>query len=525
MFANELTITVENLRGIKHLEFQAPTRHGVYVLSGVNGCGKTTLLTALARISDPNAFNSYLVSTPFDDFSKSKISYRIVKNGHEYNGSFKRAKKYWNPEQKKFNLSAVSPFSSVTFISTAHQRFIESSILDNLIVKTDARSVLAPNDIREGMARILSNDEFKKLRYQTIKNKGAAVKNPRRDNKVYYIPLEGGHSYSEIHFSFGEKMVLNALEILTKAKEKSMLLIDEIELALHPTAQIEFYNYLKENAKSKKLLVILSSHSASLIKAAEKRIYLDHDRDNEGCIIAKMDCYPAYILKDVSFTDDLSPDFLFFVEDIQAKRLLEAIIYEMKSRENYIDNLIYRICPVAGWEETIRLMAYFKSIPPYSNKNVEAFPDKDAEETIQSIIDKPEDKRTDSDQRRLKLWRDNQENILTLHITPELGVWTWLSSVPDAQTQLQNMLEHQFGNQVFNISQLVGMVAATQPTGKNLREQAKYRLMDVAKAIQLHLPELSYDTYYKLLYKSYVVCNYEEIKSYYKEKFCLILHR
>ena len=36
------TITIENLRSIKHLEFEVPTS-GVHVLTGCNGCGKSSL--------------------------------------------------------------------------------------------------------------------------------------------------------------------------------------------------------------------------------------------------------------------------------------------------------------------------------------------------------------------------------------------------------------------------------------------------------------------------------------------------
>lgn len=509
MFADQLTITIENLRGISHLVFHAPTKHGVYVLSGVNGCGKTTLLTALARISDPNAFNAYLIDTPFDNFSQSKISYKIIKDGQEYIGSFKKAVKYWNPVPKNFNLAAISPFSSVTFISTAHQRFVESSILENKIEKTDTRSLPASNVLRYGMSRILDNPIFQNLRFQTIKNKGAAVKNPRRDNKVYYIPLEGKKSYSEIHFSFGEKMVLNALEVLTKAKEKSIVLIDEIELALHPTAQVRFYEYIREIANDKKLLVILSTHSASLIKLAKNRIYLDHDPDVQGGVIVKNDCYPAYILRDITFSEDINPDFLLFVEDVQAKRLLDTILNEIKRREHYQGNLIYRICPVAGWEETIRLMDHFKSIPPYSAKNVEAFPDADAADSIQAISDKPEENRTDSEKRRLALWNDANYNILPLHITPELGVWNWLSSGHGAVNAFKNLIEDKYGNQIFNLSNIITDVAALPPTGKNEREKAKFRLMDLFTELKMHMPELDEDSYYKFLYKSYVISNYD----------------
>lgn len=49
-------ITISSLRNITSLVFDVPIS-GVYVLTGSNGSGKTSLLMALSRIFDKNAFN------------------------------------------------------------------------------------------------------------------------------------------------------------------------------------------------------------------------------------------------------------------------------------------------------------------------------------------------------------------------------------------------------------------------------------------------------------------------------------
>lgn len=40
-------ITLKNIKAITNLEFHFPEKNGVYLLTGTNGCGKTTLLIAL----------------------------------------------------------------------------------------------------------------------------------------------------------------------------------------------------------------------------------------------------------------------------------------------------------------------------------------------------------------------------------------------------------------------------------------------------------------------------------------------
>ena len=91
-----------------------------------------------------------------------------------------------------------------------------------------------------------------------------------------------GRWYSELSFSLGERMALNALDYISDIPRQSMLLIDEIELALHPIAQVLFYNYLEKKAEEKDIVIIISTHSATLIKRAKNIQYLE--KDDEGHI-------------------------------------------------------------------------------------------------------------------------------------------------------------------------------------------------------------------------------------------------
>lgn len=52
-----------------------------------------------------------------------------------------------------------------------------------------------------------------------------------------------------MNFSLGERLVLNTLDYAQDVPDNSLLLIDEIELALHPTAQVKFYEYVQGLAR------------------------------------------------------------------------------------------------------------------------------------------------------------------------------------------------------------------------------------------------------------------------------------
>lgn len=48
-------IIIENIRNIRHLEFEMPSP-GLHILTGKNGVGKTTLFTCISRICNSNAY-------------------------------------------------------------------------------------------------------------------------------------------------------------------------------------------------------------------------------------------------------------------------------------------------------------------------------------------------------------------------------------------------------------------------------------------------------------------------------------
>lgn len=521
MFIRKLIITLENIRGIKKLVFEAPTKSGVYVMTGINGSGKSTLMTAMARISDNSIFSSDFVDTPFDSYGSSKISYHMEKEDCTTDVYFTRSKSKWNPHPKNCSLGKAAPFEQVIYINTSTQRFFEWAIKTQPIEKTEASARSASPILKAGLKEIIGSDKFEKLKYQTIKNIGAAVRRPKRGNKVFYIPRADGSTYSELNFSLGERMILNALDALENVKERSLLLIDEIELALHPIVQINFFDYVKRIAKEKNLMVIISTHSPSLIRYAKNRYFLESDKN--GIVEVKSECLPSYILRDLTIESENNPDYLLFVEDEQAMRLLNVIISIIKNKENCTKYFTYRIIRVGGWEETIRLMSDFKTVKPYSDLTVKAFPDLDAKQAFDDMESKDSEDRTDADKRRIELWKNNLQNILPLHITPELGIWNWILS-SDASVKIQEFLEREYGILTFKIKNCIDYVIDHTHNGSNEREQAKYKLMDLVTQLVEHLPAIRRERAYDLIYSCYVEYNYEDIKLYYKQFFCKILN-
>lgn len=450
------TIKIENLKNITLLEFIIPIG-GVHILTSINGSGKTTLLTCLERLANSYAFQRHFRTSSniqFDNFQNSKITY-------SHNGaavSYKYKNTNWTPTPKKGSQVLKSMgFGQVVFLTSAGERFyVQTQELDT------SKIISAPAFFKDGMNEIFQTTKFNDLRRVKLSGKG---KGNKRRNFGFLLPSisQAGQSryFTERNFSLGEVLILNALSELINVADNSLVLIDEVELALHPRVQVKFLNYLTRIATQKNLTVILSTHSSSLIKAAPKLIYLE--RQTTGIVDIEYDCYPAIALQNVAVQEEVQPDIVFFVEDEAAKYLLEELVNYYFTRINVIRRPIIKTLPVAGYKQTIKLTEASAVYLIPANTKVMCFLDLDVLNTFNNLQAKPN--KTPAELAEFTMFNSNAASIKYLPITPELGIVNLLNTNPNQHIQ---PLQLHF-NSVFDIAQIIadelnrGLVYSANP--------------------------------------------------------------
>lgn len=201
-----------------------------------------------------------------------------------------------------------------------------------------------------------------------------------RNNKIYFI--HGQRLFSEKNFSLGELCLLRLGEKLTsEEKEKNLILVDEIDMALHPRAQIRLYDKIKKIVDKNKHTILLSSHSPCLIKKACPRNAILLERNSSDEVkFTKSPTISRALGEVVHLEDETLIDIIYFVEDDQAQFLLDSLISEYFRRpENHNDvKPNFRIIPAGGYAQVVKI---------YQNANCftanyirkYAFVDKDAE--------------------------------------------------------------------------------------------------------------------------------------------------
>lgn len=449
-------IQIENVKNITTMEFNIPNP-GVFVLTGANGSGKTTLLTALHRIGFRNAFANFFKTTANEDkldfFGDSSITYKIG----EEEVSYKYGNTRWSPTPRK-NSKILEKFGfpQVKFIAADAKRIeaTEDELKSNRIKP-------AEDDISKDIKSILSDDKFDNLKYINTKR--------GQGNRAYLIAKKirsKNYYFSEKNFSLGELCVLRLVTSLKDISYNSLVLIDEIEMALHPKAQAALFNYLLRVAEAKNLTVIFSTHSASLIKRASRKRILLLKNKGDGVVECLKNVYPAQALGDIAYDDEISPDFLFFVEDYKAKQMLEQIIEKYKSIA--FTTLIpprYKVVPVGGFKETIEFLTNSDQIFGDEVKRY-AFLDKDVE--TESIEEAKQNEKFEF----LQKVKNNKAKIKYLPCTPEQGIMQLLEA--DILTHSE-AIKSFFNGQNVDISRLMDGEDYRSISDQRPRKKAKHQ--------------------------------------------------
>jgi ABC-type lipoprotein export system ATPase subunit len=483
-----MQVTLEKLKKIKKLEFVIPNE-GVWLVTGINGSGKTSLLAALFRIGSSHAFQRYYRTTTFEDkldsFSDTKITYKINSNqvSYAYGGRRWRA-----TPSRNSKLFLEFPYNSVKFIEANGSRVEPfAHEIRPKLVKT------AHEDIRIFMSYVLDDTKWDKLKYvNTRRGVGSAA---------YLLPyLSKGVTYyfSEKNFSLGELCVLRLACQLSNIPQTSLVLIDEIEMALHPQAQVRLLEKVKEISSTKQLTTLFSTHSATLIKNIDRKKIILLQEQAARVFKSVLNVYPAQVLGEIAFDDELSADYIFLVEDKQAKILLEQMlafyISETQSSRGY--SPLYKIVPIGGFVQVVEFLNSTSQIFPEYVKRY-AFLDEDVKS--ESLVNAERQNM----QSLLQLFAQSDNYIKYLPCTPEVGLMEMIEG-EGVRTEINSL----FNGASINIQRIISSPAYIALNKKNNRDKAKDRIKHIVAKINCSTGVINNDIY-KSLYKLYCEQTYK----------------
>lgn len=488
-------VKIRNLKGIESLDFEIPNP-GVHLLAGSNGSGKTTLLACLRRIRHSNSFQlhflSSLQSKKLDSFNEAEVIYTL----NEESVTYAYAGERWVPRPRRSsNLVKNFGYPDVLYIGATASR-ITPRPEDFTTVKLKP----ANGAIVQAANSIFDTNRFSDLRTinLTTGNKNQAfvlINKGLNSNKTSY--------FSEKNFSLGELCVLKLLRDLNSCQNGTLVLIDELELALHPKAQIGLINHLKKLSSEKALTVIVSTHSVTLLKHSPRKMITFLEKKEDGKTVVLKSCFPAYALGGISLSEERDPDAVIYVEDEAARTVTEMLLRLYVAVQYSSSNAppTIRVLPIGDYQNVVRFLDRNSAILP-SHVRQWAILDKDVEDEIINAMD------ASSNNPMRDAFHRNSAHIRYLPFTPEVALMKYLS---EKRSDLVRALRQNYLNQQVQIP--APMVTITQPEGHTQRKECKKLVEKIIQHIQSEVTNLSNEKITEFLYEKLAAHTFAENNS------------
>jgi len=340
----ELRIEIANIKNIHKAQLSLPVEAGLYAIVGENATGKSTIMLALSQLVRGSSL-SQLDETDFNE--ESYVKFDVGEKGTTWKYNYRRRR--WENNIYPNQLPFDGFYEGSIFYGT---RFRDISIAKT--IPNEEHVCDADEFVKRNLSKILHDnyDNYKTLK--RIKNRIIAT-SYKLEGLPYFVEVKG-KLISQFKMSSGECMLISLLDFINnKVKKKNykqddrlLIFIDEVELALHPSAISRLVDFLNELSKEHDVPVYFSTHSAEIIRRIlPRRIYQIENID--GNIIVNNPAYPSYVIRDLYTPDGF--DYLILVEDVLAKQIVEKVLRE----ENMRASRLIHVVPCGDWYNNLRL--------------------------------------------------------------------------------------------------------------------------------------------------------------------------
>jgi hypothetical protein len=343
----------------------------------------------------------------------------------------------------------------------------------------------APQIIRDTANRIFGTNKFDGLKTINLA--------PGVGNSAYVLqatPPPGATYFSERNFSLGEICILKLVRQLTECANNSLVLIDELELALHPRAQIELLGYLHEISKQKQLTVIFSTHSVSLLKRVDRKTILFLE-SLDGIVTCTAGCYPTYALGSIAYDEERAPDIVMYVEDEMALYVTQALVRLCISRRFQNQAALFptvHVVPIGTFISVVRYLNRSDALLPATTK---AFALLDSDVITENV----HSWRQSQNHAALAEFEALNGRIHYLPWTPEVGLVAYLQ---DPAARAERSLRDHFGNHLLVVPPNLLANVSIAGDAKS-RDECKAAIREIATRVAQALPNTTVDQVRKSL--------------------------
>lgn len=349
------SISISKLKGLRNVTIDfGDENHRITGIFGLNGSGKTTILHTIMCLyaqsyNQTNISKEYIADTQMSRYykhignqywrdSEYKVKFMYERQNADGTRLYvdeddpktykkyyreglpgRRARSEWSPRNRSKQKRPVFYFP------------IRSCIPD-----VEEITLKSPNVNTEGITNINKINRilpaFCSIMGRTY-NTAQHVYTGHLKHIGYNVEVNGT-SYHSLSMGAGEQRLLRLLEVLYNAPDKSLIVIDEIDLTLHTAALRELFTIMQRVARNRKLQIVFTSHRQEIMDFEDVNIrFIINTSSQTFCINnPTAQCYEQ-------LTGISKKHLRVFVEDDTSKDIIEQILMQHKIKR-YTDIII-----------------------------------------------------------------------------------------------------------------------------------------------------------------------------------------
>lgn len=318
---------------------------------GLNGVGKSTLiqLAATAYIGQ-SPQNTYYISdfinshqfdpNPFTENAKVEYNYCQPNSGIKQLTISRKSDSGWQGYHRRLKRNVL-----YIGVSSYLPTYDKSDFIYRYPKEVELVNSASVDQITKEWACTILGRNYQAIETHTLKFK-------KRISKINSV-THNQVNYSEPNMGYDEARSQYLIRVIESLPEKSLILIEEPEISLHPSAQYHLGCYLVDVTFRKGHQIFLTTHSELLLSAlpSQSRKYLDKTQDEIRCMEGLAPSQ-AYSLMSGGYSKAL----VIFVEDQKTKSIAKIILTEIIRHvdSNFLSTV--DICPVGDCDTVKNLV-------------------------------------------------------------------------------------------------------------------------------------------------------------------------
>lgn len=310
------SINIVKLKQLEDIECSFEGNNLTAIL-GVNGCGKSTILHALACCYQPiekgenHKFSEFFLPSNYNAWEGSDFSMQY---------SFRDGEIEKLDNKKEYKKSA----DRWTRYSSRPKRDVFYLGINSCVPDIEKEKIKSKINITRGSENPILQTIIEKVSYILGGNYQNCY-NGNRKNRKYRIVKRNNIEYPSIAMGSGEQRLLTILETVYSAPKYSLILIDELDLTLHTQALNRLLNVLIERSTAKNLQIIFTTHRESITNRTDVNIRHLYHTDNKTFCFEGVNnaCIDA-------ITGETSKPIKMYCEDRLSKSIISHIAKDLK---------------------------------------------------------------------------------------------------------------------------------------------------------------------------------------------------